>query len=485
MVELLNAITLSSLSFMILGTVSGVVVGAIPGFTGGMLIALSIPLTFFMTPADALALLVAMYMGSVTGGLVSAIVLNIPGTPASVITTFDGYPMARDGKVGRALGLAASASLAGGLLSWLALVLLAKPLAAIAIHFTPWDYFALALVALALITSVGEGSQLRAMVAALAGILLSVPGDDPSTGTPRLTFDLTFLENGFPLLPVFLGLFAVGQVLLEASRPETGGPRPVGPLNGALLAMSDYKRHVGGAMRASGIGTVVGLLPGVGANIASIVAYATAKRISRRPDMFGKGSEEGIVASEAANNASVGGALIPLVSLGIPGSVIDAILIGALILHGVTPGPLLFQNNPDVVWSILASCLISAFLVYFVVLALAKPMGKVALLPRSILLPAILVFCIIGVYAGSNRFTDVWIMLMFGGLGFLMQKGNLPLAPFVIGFVLAPIAEANLRTGLMISQGSMAPIWQNWLPAILIASAALVFASPLLSRRKR
>lgn len=475
---LLGALTLDALIFILVGTVSGVIVGAIPGFTGGMLIALSIPLTFAMSPANALALLVAMYMGSITGGLVSAILLRMPGTPANVISTFDGYPMAQAGQVGRALGLAASASLIGGLFSWAVLVLMAEPLSRLAVRFTPWDYFSITLVALALITTVSGGSQLRGLLAAFAGVLLSVPGDDPSTGMPRLTFGWAPLENGFPLLPVFLGLFALSQVLLDLAGKEPAGEGTGGAIRGAWLGPRDYRRHGGGALRASGIGTVIGLLPGVGANIASIVAYALAKRVSMQPDRFGKGSEEGIVASEAANNASVGGALIPLVSLGIPGSVIDAILIGALILHGVTPGPMLFQNNPDVVYAILASCLVSAGLVYVVVLVLARPMTFIVRIPRAILLPAVTGFCLLGAYASSNRFSDVWVMLGFGVLGFLMQRGGVPLAPFAIGFVLAPIAEANLRTGLMISQGSFAPLWTNWLPLAMCLCALAVLVSP-------
>lgn len=476
-----SALTPESFGYIIFGTVLGVVIGAIPGFTGGMLIALSIPLTFTMGPANALALLVAMYMGSVSGGLVSAILLRLPGTPASVITTLDGYPMAQSGLVGRVLGLAASASLVGGLVSWCILVALAYPLSRFAVNFTPWDYFALVVVALALITTVSAGSQLKGLLAAFAGMLLAVPGDDPSVGMPRLTFGSHDLENGFALLPVFLGVFAVSQVIQAAIGGEKGAAVIKPTLDGVWLRIGDYRKHGGNMMRSSLLGTFIGLLPGVGANIGSIVAYAAARRASRSPEKFGRGSEEGVVASEAANNATVGGALIPLISLGIPGSAIDAILIGALILHGVTPGPLLFDNNPDIVYAILVSCLLSAGLIYFSVIVLAKPMMAIVKVPPAYLLPPILVFCILGAYGSAGRFYDVWVMLGFGVLGYLLERASVPLAPFAIGYVLAPLAETNLRTGLMISGGSAETLWTDPLTMVLMLFATIVLLAPFRS----
>lgn len=476
-----TAFTPEAILYIVLGTLLGVVIGAIPGFTGGMLIALTIPLTFSMGPANALALLVAMYMGSVSGGLVSAILLRLPGTPASVITTLDGYPMAQSGRVGRALGLAASASLAGGLVSWCVLAVLAYPLSRFAVNFTPWDYFALVVVALALITTVSEGSQIKGLLAAFAGMLLALPGDDPSVGMPRLTFGFHSLENGFALLPVFLGIFALSQVIKSAIDTSSDASVINPTLDGVWLRLKDYRRHGGNMMRSSVLGTFIGLLPGVGANIGSIVAYATARRASKTPEQFGKGSEEGVIASEAANNATVGGALIPLVSLGIPGSAIDAILIGALILHGVTPGPLLFDNNPEIVYAILVSCLLSAVMIYFAVIGLARPMMAIVKVPPAYLLPAITVFCILGAYGSAGKFYDVWVMLGFGVLGYLMERARIPLAPFAIGYVLAPLAESNLRTGLQISGGSFEPLWSNPLALGLMLSAVIVLLSPFLS----
>ncbi|MDX6748766.1 tripartite tricarboxylate transporter permease [Geminicoccaceae bacterium 1502E] len=477
-----SMLTLEATGYIVLGTLLGVVIGAVPGFTGGMLIALSIPLTFQMGPANALALLVAMYMGSVSGGLVSAILLRLPGTPASVVTTFDGYPLARSGKVGRALGVAASASLVGGVVSWVVLAALAYPLSRLAVNFTPWHYFGLVVVALALITTVSAGSQLKGLLAAIAGMLLALPGDDPSVGAPRLTFGFGSLENGFALLPVFLGIFAVSQLIgaavAHAPRTEVIDPK----LHGVWLRWPDYRTHGRNLARSSLLGTLIGLLPGVGANIGSIVAYGAARRASREPERFGEGSEEGIVASEAANNATVGGALIPLVALGIPGSAIDAILIGALILHGVTPGPLLFQNNPDIFYSILVSCLLSAIMIYFAVIMLARPMLVLVRVPSAYLLPAIFVFCILGAYGSSGRFYDVWVMLGFGVLGFVMERARVPLAPFAIGYVLAPLAETNLRTGLMISGGSFAPLWSSPVNLAMMAVALLIFLAPFAPR---
>ena len=442
-----------------IGTMLGILVGAIPGLTGAMLIALSLPLTYAMQPSEAMVLLVSMYVGSISGGLITATLLRMPGTPASVITTLDGYPMARAGKPGRALGLGIMASFAGGLISWGFLILLAEPISHISTELGDFDYFALVLVALVLIASVSGKSLAAGVFSGFLGILVTIPGESPATGDTRWTWGIEQLNNGFDLLPVLIGLFAVSQVIHEVASREKKVEEisPIAP-EGILLGVGDWLRHMINMIRSSVIGTWVGILPGIGANVGSVMAYSAAKSVSKQPEAFGTGSEEGIVASEAANNATIGGALIPLVAMGIPGSVIDAILLGALVLHGLQPGVLLFHNHPEIVYTIIFTMLIANLTMFGMMLFSAKWISKLATIPRVYLLPVVVVFCVVGSYALNNRMFDVWVMLGFGVVGFMMERSRIPLAPFVIGFVLAPIAEEKLGAGLQATGGSYAPL---------------------------
>ncbi|RMG34319.1 MAG: hypothetical protein D6725_14505 [Planctomycetota bacterium] len=467
---------------MLLGTVAGISVGAIPGLTGAMLIALTLPLTFKMhSGKDALVLLISMYVGSISGGLISATLLRMPGTPASIMTTFDGFPLARRAP-GRALGLGVTASFVGGLVSWLFLVLLARPMADLSIRLGPFDYFALILMALVLIASVSGESLLLGLLSGVLGILASVPGTTPASGRPRWTFGLTELNDGFKLLPVLIGLFAVSQLLLDVRRP----PQPVQRLaidtRGMWLRWNDWKRHAGNMLRSSLLGTWVGILPGIGANIGSVVAYTVARRFSRHPEEFGRGSEEGVIASEAANNATVGGALIPLISLGIPGSVIDAVLLGALVIHDLQPGPLLFQNNPDVVYTVMAAMFVSNIAMFVIMMAAVRRLGRLLDVSPGFLLPTIGVFCVLGSYALANRVFDVWVMMGFGVLGVIMHGLKIPTAPFVIGFILAPLAEEKLYAGLQASSGSFLPLFTRPVAATFVVISAILFAAPFYRR---
>jgi putative tricarboxylic transport membrane protein len=447
------------LLLLVVGTALGVTVGAIPGLTGAMLISLSLPLTFSMRGTDAMVLLVSMYVGSVSGGLITATLLRMPGTPASIMTTLDGYPLAQRGLAGRALGLGISASLAGGLISGLFLVLLSEPIAVRSTELGPFEYFALVMMAMALISSVSGPSLLRGLLAGLLGMLATMPGVAPATGDLRWTMGLRELDDGLRLLPVLIGLFAVSQTIADVMEGERQTPMVRFSRQGLWLTPRDWWQHKWNMLRSSLIGTLVGILPGIGANIGSIVAYSAARGVSRRPAEFGRGSEAGIVASETANNATVGGALIPLVAMGIPGSVIDAILLGALIIHGVQPGPLLFENDPRMVRVIMATYLLSTVVMYAFTMLSVGSIAAVGGARRTYLLPTVLVFCVVGTYALSHRMFDAWVMLAFGVLGVALERLKLPLAPFVIGFVLAPIAEANLGKGLVSTNG-------DWWPAL-------------------
>jgi putative tricarboxylic transport membrane protein len=468
----------------VLGTGLGIVVGAIPGLNGAMLIALTLPFTFKMTPVDAMALLVSMYTGSITGGLVSAILLRIPGTPSNVITTFDGFAMAQNGEAGRALGVGVSASLVGALFAWVALATLTRPLADLAVRFTPFDYFALVLTALVLISSVSGGSMFKGLLSGMIGALVAFPGLDENTGTARFTFGDWRLTGGFDVLPVLVGVFGVGTVMSELLRPSAHAEVMKYESRGFFMRAAEWRAEFWNLLRSSAIGTWIGILPGVGANVGSLVAYTVTKNVSRHPETFGRGARAGIVASEAANNATVGGALIPLIAMGIPGSVIDVFLMGAMQIHGIQPGPLLFQRNQDVVYTVIAACLASSLLMAVLMYLLIPLLRRVLDVPKHIVMPVILVFCVVGVFASSNRMFDVWIMLGFGVFGFLMERGGLPLGPFVIGFILAPIAEAKLRQGLMMTAGDYSPLYTQPLPlALILVSVALLFL-PLWGRRR-
>lgn len=470
------------LLWICLGVVGGVLVGAVPGLTGAMAISLVVPLTFGMEPQMALALLVAMYVGSVSGGLITATLLRIPGTPASIITTLDGFPMAKGGRPGRALGLGIVASLIGGLISWGVLALLAKPLADWSTKMGPADMFSLVVVALVLIAVLSRESMVKGLFAGALGIFMALPGQHPALGQSRMTFGLAEMDAGFKLLPVLLGLFAVSQVLRDmldlGKQPET-----ISVKNDSLfLRLGEWKAQLFNLLRSSGIGSIVGILPGIGANVGSILAYGAAKTHSKTPDKFGTGCDEGIVASEAANNATVGGALVPLVALGIPGSVIDAILLGALVIHGLQPGPLLFKNNPEIVGTIINTYLIANIVMFIFMMCGARFIAKLARAPREILIPMILTFCVVGSYALGNRMFDVWVMIGFGVLGFGLDRLKIPLAPFVIGFVLAPMAEESLCSALMLSGGSWMPFVTRPVSLLLLVVAAGIAITSVLYR---
>jgi len=469
----------------LLGTAAGITVGAVPGLTGAMLIALTLPLTFTMPYLDALVLLIAMYVGSISGGLISATLLRMPGTPASIMTTLDGYPLAKNGRPGRALGLGISSSFVGGMVSWCFLILLAGPFAELSTRLGPFDFFSLILTALVLIAAVSEKSLLNGLIAGMLGIFISLPGASPSTGELRLTFGYHELDGGFKLLPVLVGLFAVGQVIRDVIWIDRDAEALAVDGTDLFLKIRDWKRQGVNLIRSSLIGTWVGILPGIGANIGSVMAYSAARNASRKPEEFGTGSEEGIVASEAANNATVGGALIPLVALGIPGSVIDAILLGALVIHGLQPGPLLFDQHPEVVYVIMATMLLANIAMFAFMTLSVRRLAGLLHVPRGYLLPTILVFCVVGSYALNNRMFDVGVMLVFGLIGFGMEKIGLPLAPFVIGFVLGPTAEENLSKGLMGSKGSWLPMITEPFSLLFLAIAAFLLFQSLRRRMVR
>ena len=470
---------------LFLGVFLGIIVGSIPGLTTTMLITLTLPLTFFMESVNAITLLIGMYVGGISGSQIAATLLRMPGTPASIMTTFDGYPMSQQGKSERALALGITSSFIGGLISWLFLAILSPPLAKLALTFGPWEYFTMVLMALVMLASLSQGSLIKGLIAACLGMMVHLPGVDPSIGQMRLTFGFESLESGLSLMPVLIGAFAVSQIFKDIINIDSKPPQVSVKKEGLLLSFKDIKKNYLNFIRSSIIGTWVGLLPGIGANIASMLSYSTAKSSSKEPEKFGTGHEPGVIAAETANNASIGGALIPLITMGIPGSVVDAILIGALIIHNLEPGPLLFTTNPEIAYGVISAYLIGNIIMFGIMIFAVVHVAKVLYVPRAYLLAAILLFCVIGIFAVGNSFFDVWVMMVFGVIGFIMERTKMPLGPFVIGFVLSPIAEAQLRSGLMASEGSIEPLFTRPFAATFLAISILSLLWPLYSDWKK
>jgi putative tricarboxylic transport membrane protein len=469
----LNLLTPASMLIVTAGVGLGVSVGVLPGITVGTLMALTLPFTYHMSSVNAVMLLIAMFVGGVSGGLITATLMRIPGEPNAVMTCLDGYQLARKGQPGRALGLGNASSVVGGVLSWAALVLMAPAIAT-------------ATVALGiLISSLSDGSFLKGLSAGLVGMAVSFPGVDESSGIMRLTFGWTALEGGLNSLPVILGLFAVSQVVTDAFNIEEKEQAIEASLRGIFISLQDYGVHGWTMLRSALIGIWIGILPGVGGTIASIVAYTTAKNLSRTPEAFGGGSEEAIVAAESANNATTGGTLVPLLTLGISGGLTDAILLGALVIHNLQPGPLLFKNNPEIVNTIFATHLAAHILMFLMMTFGIALFARLMRMPRAFILPMVVVFSTLGAFALNNRSFDVWVMLGAGLLGILMEAARVPLAPFVIGLLLAPIAESELRSGLMASGGSFAPLIQRPIAASVLAVAAVLFLWPFLREWRR
>lgn len=478
-------ISLSSLFFGVIGVVSGLVVGVIPGIGPASLIALSVPLTLSMSSIDAIVMLVAMYVGGVSGGMVSATLLRMPGTPASIMTTLDAFPMARGGQPERALAICLYSSLIGGLIAGVVLLTLARPLSIWGTYFGPWEYFGLIAMGLVLMASVVRGNVSGGLVSGVLGLLASVPGVSSADGSLRLTFGIGPLVGGFNTLPVLLGLFVIGTALSTLLQKEGSAEQvllkgsPIGPL------VPVFRANAANVIRSSLIGTWIGILPGIGASVSSMVAYMTAKAVSREGARFGTGHPAGIIASETANNANVGGALIPLLALGIPGSAVDAILLGALILHDIQPGPLLFTNAPDLAWGVVAAYLFGTVLSAVLLVAFIRQFAGLIRVPKDLLYPFMIVFAVLGCYSLRNEPFDVVVLFAFGLVGLAFERLRFPLAPFVIGFVLGGLFETQLRSALMWSEGSPLGIFERPVAVLfLIVAFATLLLPPLLARRR-
>lgn len=460
----------TSILYIVLGVVIGIIFGAIPGLTATTAIALCLPLTYTMDTATALSTLVALYIGGVSGGLISAILLNIPGTPSSVATTFDGAPMARNGQAGKALGVGILYSFIGGSLSFVALFFIAPTVARFALNFGYYEYFAICLFAVTLIGSLAGNSIVKGLLSALLGMAFAVVGMAPIDGVTRYTFGLVQFNGGFDILPVLVGLFAISELLqtTKTLSDSQGFTIRDYKVKGFGITMKEFVEQVPNCLLSTLIGLGIGILPGIGGATSNILAYIAAKKTSRHPEQFGTGCVDGIVASETANNATVGGALIPMLTLGIPGDAATSILMGGFILHGLTPGPLLFANNGDIVYAVFAALIIANFVMLVVEFFGIKGFVQLLRVPQYILMPIIMALCVVGAYCLNHRVFDIWAVLLFGVVGYVMRCQNVPLPPFILGFILCETIETNFRRGYMLGGGDLFAFVSTPLSAMFI-----------------
>lgn len=481
-----NILNLTTILLIVFGCAFGIIFASIPGLTVTMAIGVMVPVTFKMLPDNGLAMLIGIYMGGLSGGLISAILLNMPGTPGAIGTTFDGYPMAQKGLGAKALGVGTVASFIGGIISAVLLVLIAIPLASIAIKFGPWEYFAICLFALTIISTLTRGSLLTGLISCTLGLIFSTVGPAPIDGMPRFHFGWGQLAGGFQLLPVMIGMFALSQVFEDFANIGKKFEVLQTSFKDFLPSGKELKSQSVNIVRSTLIGTGIGILPGVGSAISNIAAYARAKAASKYPEKFGTGIIDGVVATETANNATTGGALIPLMCLGIPGDIPTAMLLSGLMIHGIQPGPLMFTEYPIVVYGIFVSVFLANIIMFLMMISCMRGFTKVLSVPRFLLQPLILTLCVVGSYALNNRLFDVWTLLFFGALGFGMRKVGLPLPPFLLGIVLEPILEMNLRSGLASSDGSLAPLFTNPIACgFLLVTLASVASNIYRNQKKR
>ncbi|WP_193088009.1 tripartite tricarboxylate transporter permease [Advenella sp. FME57] len=466
------------------GTIVGYIIGAMPGLGPSLGVALLVPFTYGVDPVVAMVGLVGLYMAAEYAGAVTAVILNTPGTAAAVATAWDGYPMAKKGEAGWALHVSIISSGIGALLSAILLIGTAIPLSEFALRFGPPEYFALALFGLSLVTSLGGSSVLRGLLSLFLGVAIAVIGMDPVTGIPRFAITSEFFE-GIPLVPMLLGLYAVSEALymLEGSTAKT---LKVTIGNVLSLHLSRYRPLMGTILRSSGIGYFIGVIPGAGASIASLIAYSHAKRRNGNNEpAFGEGNPAGVAASEAANNAAVSGALAPLLALGVPGSATAAVLIGALMIQGIQPGPMLFVNNPEIPYSVFASILIGTPLMVIVGLLGARLWVKVTAVPQSLLAALVIGISIVGAFASTNSMFPVYVTLVFGIIGYVLRKVDIPTAPIVLALVLVPMAEANYRRALVVADGSHTIFFLSPISLVLLLAAASSFLVPLIKRYRQ
>ena len=473
--------------FLILGTLAGVLIGAMPGLTAVMGVAVMTPLTYGMGITNSFSLLIGVFCGGVYGGSITAIVANIPGTPSAIMTTLDGYPMCKRGEAGRAIGIATVASFIGGVISAVILSLFAPLVATMALKFSGQEYFAIGFFGLTVIAYISKGSMAKGFLSGFLGLLVGTIGADPISGYERFTFGSLYLLSGIEIVPVLIGLFGFSEILrlLESGFKSVEIAKTIGRI---IPGKEDMKKILPTILRSAPIGTIIGAIPAAGGTIAAIVAYGVEKRISRNSEKFGTGAIEGVAAPETANNACIGGAMIPMLTLGVPGDPVTAILIGALMMKGLTPGPTLFSRNMEIVSLLFILLMLANCVFLFYGLLGAKYIAKVINVPMRILAPVIVTLCIVGTFALRNALFDVWTMLFFGCLGYLFSKVELPTPPLALGLVLGKLVESEFRRGLILSRGNVLSFFTRPISGTFLLLSILMLILPtilgVISKRK-
>ena len=468
-----EVLSFQNLLLVIFGVFLGTVVGAIPGLTATLAISLLIPLTFGMDAVPALVLLLGIYCGGIYGGSITAILINAPGTPGAAATLLDGHPMAKQGRAGEALGIATLSSALGGMLSAFVLIFLAQKIAFVALEFSGQEYFAISVFGLSIIVSLSK-DLVKGMIAGLFGFTVGFIGLDGITSVQRFTFGSVRMMSGVNMIPVIIGLFAVTEILRLVEEGKDDGKRAeIGRINRILPPTKVLFRLIPTFIRSSIIGTLVGILPGAGANIASFVSYNEAKRASKHPELFGTGVEEGVAACETANNAVTGGAMIPMLTLGIPGDAVTAVLLSALMVQGYAPGPLLFSEHMDIVYPIYAAMVLANIFVLIIGLAAARPVAKIAMVSKKFLIPGIAIFAMIGSFASSGYLWDLWVTLVFGILGFVLYKLDFDVMPIVLGLLLGEMVERYFRQAMILAKGDWTTFFTRPISCILLVFALL------------
>lgn len=470
---LLNAISLYNIMFIVIGTVLGLVVGALPGLSATMALALLLPLTFQLAPETGLCMMAALYLAAMYGGSIAAIVLRTPGTPAAAATVMDGFPMGQRGEAGRALGISLTASLVGGLFSGIGLLVAAPFLGQLVLMFGPVELFAVAALGITMIGTLSKGSAIKGLLSGALGLLLAMVGMDSTTGTARFTFDNINLFSGIPFTVALIGLFSIPQAiaLAEQSRGVQAAANQIS--DRILPRLHEFLTLLPNILRSSVIGLVTGIIPGTGGDTASWFAYNEAKRFAKDKSRFGKGEPAGVAAPEAANNAVVGGALIPTIALGIPGSSSTAVLLGALMVHGIMPGPTLLTEHGAITYTLIWAVILANIPLFIVGLGLTRLCIYVTKVPKMVVALIIVVLSIIGSLAINNNMFDVWLMLGFGALGYVFDRAKIPTAPLVIGLVLGSLLDTSLSQSLLIGYGSWGVFLESPVAAVLLLIALL------------
>lgn len=476
---LLDVSNFSCISMAVFGTFLGIIIGALPGLTATTGVSIFLPMTFFMEPVPSFAFLLGIYCGGIYGGSITAILINTPGTPAAAATSMEGFPLAKQGRALKALDMALYASFIGGIISCICLTWVAPVLASLAMKFSHAEYFALGLFGISIVASLSGGNMIKGLIGGCFGLLLAFIGMDPINATPRLTFGSTQMQNGVTLIPALIALFAVSEIFVQAEERYRKIDEEKINVTGEHLTLKELLAQWKHIVKSSLIGCFIGAVPATGSAVSAFLSYNEARRTAKDPELFGKGSLEGLAASEAGNNGVTGSTLIPLLTLGIPGDSVTAVLLGALMVQGLTPGPLLFETDGRTVYGIFAILLYANVIMLLLGMIGVRFFYKVTEIPKSILQPIILGLCLIGTYASSTRQYELILMLVIGVIAYFMVKAKIPTAPALLALILGPTIEANLRRGMVASRGSVIGFLSRPVALVILALtvAMIVFSA--------